>query len=92
MHEGDRLFIERGCLRQGPGIRLERLVSGAQARLLQANIHQVAPRRSSDGCIEHIGKEMGYVLEGALEFLVAGKAYWLRKGDSFFFNSSLPHG
>jgi transcriptional regulator with XRE-family HTH domain len=92
MHEGARPFIKTDGLRRGPGISLERLVSGAQARLLQANIHHVAPRGSSDGCIEHIGEEMGYVLEGMLEFIVDGKAFVLKKGDSFFFNSSLPHG
>jgi transcriptional regulator with XRE-family HTH domain len=92
MHEGERLFIKTDSLRQGRGIMLERLVSGAQARLLQANIHHVEPHGSSDGCIEHIGEEMGYVLEGSLEFLVDGKTYLLSKGDSFFFDSSLPHG
>lgn len=92
MHEGERLFIKTDSLRQGRGIMLERLVSGAQARLLQANIHHVAPQGSSDGCIEHVGEEMGYVLKGKLEFLVDGKTYLLRKGDSFFFDSSLPHG
>jgi transcriptional regulator with XRE-family HTH domain len=92
MHEGDRLFIKTDSLRQGRGIMLERLVSGAQAHLLQANIHHVAPQGSSDGCIEHVGEEMGYVLEGTLEFLVDGNTYLLRKGDSFFFDSSLPHG
>jgi transcriptional regulator with XRE-family HTH domain len=92
MHEGSRQVIKTDGLRQGPGISLERLVSGAQARLLQANIHHVAPQGSSDGCIEHIGEEMGYVLEGTLEFEVDRKTYVLRKGDSFFFNSALPHG
>lgn len=92
MHEGDRLFIKTDSLRHGPGIMLERLVSGAQAHLLQANIHHVAPQGSSDGYIEHVGEEMGYVLEGTLEFLVDGKTYLLSKGDSFFFDSSLPHG
>src|ERR1700738_208651 len=85
MHEGDRLFIKTDSLRQGRGIMLERLVSGAQAHLLQDNIHHVAPQGSSDGCIEHVGEEMGYVLEGSLEFLVDGNTYLLRKGDSFFF-------
>ena len=92
MRDGQRPVITTDTLRQGPGVALERLVSGAHARLLQANIHHVAPQGSSDGNIEHVGEEMGFVLEGTLEISVAGTTYVLQKGDSFFFDSSLPHG
>lgn len=91
-HEGDRLFINTGTPVRGLGISLERLIPGAQSRLLQANIHHIAPNGSTDGYIEHVGEEMGYVLEGRFELTVDRKTYVLRKGDSFFFNSSLPHG
>jgi len=92
MRAGQRQIITTDTLRKGPGVALERLVSGAHARLLQANIHHVAPRGSSDGNIEHVGEEMGFVLEGTLEINVAGTTYILEKGDSFFFDSSLSHG
>ena len=81
MRDGQRPVITTDTLRQGPGVALERLVSGAHARLLQANIHHVAPQGSSDGNIEHVGEEMGFVLEGTLEISVAGTTYVLQKGE-----------
>jgi transcriptional regulator with XRE-family HTH domain len=92
MRRGERFMIKTDTLRRGPGVVLERLVSNRVSRLLQANIHHVAPKGSSDGLIEHEGEEMGYVLEGALELVVGGVKVAVTKGDAFFFNSSLPHG
>jgi transcriptional regulator with XRE-family HTH domain len=92
MRRGERFMIKTDAMRRGPGVVLERLVSNSQSRLMQANIHHVAPNGSSDGLIEHEGEEMGYVLEGALELEVGGVKVAVAKGDSFFFNSSLPHG
>ena len=40
----------------------------------------------------HEGEEFGLVLEGRLEIKVSGKGHLLEKGDSIYFNSSLPHG
>jgi transcriptional regulator with XRE-family HTH domain len=92
MRHGERFMIKTDALRRGPGVVLERLVSNSVSRLLQANIHHVAPEGSSDGLIDHEGEEMGYVLEGALELVVGGLKVKVAKGDAFFFNSSLPHG
>ena len=92
MRNGERLMIKTDALRRGPGVRLERLVSNSVSRLLQANIHHVAAKGSSDGLISHEGEEMGYVLEGAIELDVDGIKVALATGDTFFFNSSLPHG
>jgi len=92
MRNGERLLIKTDALRRGPGVTLERLVSNAVSRLLQANIHHVAAKGSSDGLIKHEGEEMGYVLAGAIELDVDGVKVALATGDTFFFNSSLPHG
>jgi quercetin dioxygenase-like cupin family protein len=35
---------------------------------------------------------MGYVLEGELELTVDQQKTFVKKGDSFFFLSHLPHG
>jgi transcriptional regulator with XRE-family HTH domain len=92
MRNGERLMIKTDALRRGPGVTLERLVSNSVSRLLQANIHHIAAKGSSDGLIKHEGEEMGYVLEGAIELDVDGVKVALGTGDTFFFNSSLPHG
>lgn len=84
------LRTERG--RSGDGINLECLLPVYLAGLLEANIHHVAPGGSSQGCIQHQGEEMGFVLKGQLELVVAGQTVELLEGDSFFFKSHLPHG
>jgi transcriptional regulator with XRE-family HTH domain len=92
MRDGERSTIKTDTPRKGRGIVLERLVSNAIAKLIEANIHHVAPKGSSNGKIQHEGEEMGFVLRGKLELIVDNVTYVLNEGDAFFFKSSLPHG
>lgn len=89
---GERPIIELDTLRQGSGIRMERLVPYAKGHLLQGNIHIIAPGGSSDGLISHEGEEVGYVIGGEIELQVGDRRYRLRSGDSFCFRSELGHG
>lgn len=41
--------------------------------------------------LTHEGEECGYVLSGQLTVYLNGEEYVLEKGDSIYFNSSLPH-
>lgn len=41
--------------------------------------------------VVHGGQEFNFVLEGELRVIVANKEYFLRAGDSLYFNPSLPH-
>lgn len=75
----------------GKGVILEYLSPHLPGHLLQAHIHIVEPGGSTVEAISHEGEEVGYVLEGELELTVDGQAYHLEEGDSFFFDSSLPH-
>lgn len=84
--------LDGDALRSGDGIVLERLVPYRSDARLQANIHIVAPGGASDGLISHVGEEMGYLLEGTIDLIVAGEIYRLQAGDSFHFNSERPHG
>jgi len=74
------------------GVRLECLIPDPANRLLYGSIHIVEPGGGSEGFIQHKGEEVGYVLEGELELTVDGTSYHLFPGDSFFFDSNLPHG
>lgn len=89
---GQRPVLRTDSLRQGSGVELERLAPYAKGNLLQANIHIVAPGGGSDGQIEHVGQEVGYVLEGRLELTIDGTTHIVEAGDSFFFDSQRPHG
>lgn len=74
----------------GKGIQLEGIAINGE--FLYGSIHIVDPGGSSGGFIQHVGEEVGYVLEGTIEITVAGKVHLLHQGDSIFFPSELPHG
>lgn len=88
----DRPVIETSSPRKSPGITIENLVPSATLDLLYGSIHVVEPGGSSAGMIAHQGEELGYVLQGELELTIEDTSYHLHEGDSFFFQSSLPHG
>jgi transcriptional regulator with XRE-family HTH domain len=92
MRSHERPKIATTAPRKGPGVTLESLVPSATLKLLYGSIHVVAPGGSSEGMIEHKGEEIGYVLQGELELTIGDTTYDLKPGDSFFFQSNLPHG
>jgi transcriptional regulator with XRE-family HTH domain len=74
------------------GISLERLDHAAPGSLLQAHIHIIPVGAKSDGLIEHVGEEVGYILEGAVKLTIGGEQFELKEGDGFHFMSQVPHG
>ena len=82
---------ERPVIKAG-GISLERITLPKRGGLLQANIHIVPPGEASDGLIEHIGEEVGFVLEGSLELVLGSERHLIQAGDAFYFSSQTPHG
>ena len=74
------------------GILLERITLPKRGGLLQANIHIVPPGKASDGLIEHVGEEVGFVLEGSIELVLGNECYLMQAGDAFHFSSQMPHG
>lgn len=89
---GQRPIVELDPLRQGRGIRIERVIPYSEKHMLQCNIHIIEPGGTSDGQIEHEGEELGYILEGQLELIIEDEVYALNAGDSFHFASHRPHG
>lgn len=77
---------------QGRGVRMERLIPYTRGHLLQSSIHVLAPGGGSDGMVTHDGEEVGYVLAGTVELLLADQTYRLKAGDSFIYRSETPHG
>jgi quercetin dioxygenase-like cupin family protein len=74
------------------GVALEKLTGTMRGGLLQANIHVIAPGARSDGLIDHLGEEIGYVLEGEILLQLGTDTWRLAPGDSFHFASQTPHG
>lgn len=89
--KGSRPMIALDPLRRGEGISLERVIPYSAGHLLQCNIHHIDVGGESAGPIQHMGEEVGYVLDGDIELIVDGSAYHLKPGDSFVFRSELPH-
>jgi len=88
---GERPVIDLDPVRRGTGIRLERIIPHSQDHILQCNIHIIEPGGSSEDHIQHVGEEVGYVLDGELDLFLDDDVYHLSKNDSFHFNSSRKH-
>ncbi|MBZ9938370.1 cupin domain-containing protein [Mesorhizobium sp. BR1-1-16] len=88
---GARPLIALDPLRQGDGITLERVIPYSSGHLLQCNIHHVDEGGASAGPIRHVGEEVGYVICGEVELSVGDRSFHLKPGDSFVFESELPH-
>ena len=88
---GARPLIALDPLRRGEGISLERVIPYSPGHLLQCNIHHIETGGESAGPIQHAGEEVGYVLEGEIELIVGEKTFRLSAGDTFVFDSELPH-
>jgi len=92
MRAGERPTIRMKSMANADGVRLECLIPYPESKLIYGSIHVVEPGKGSEGKISHQGEEVGYILEGELELTVKNKSYRLGAGDSFFFQSHLPHG
>lgn len=51
----------------------------------------ISPALDKEAIFQHDGEEFMYVLEGVHEFTYDGKKHILRKGDSIYFDSRIPH-
>ena len=72
---------------------LSMLVKNLNGKNMQPLLKKLDPKAGSDGLYAHNGsQEFGYVVSGEFDLMIEDKVYRLRKGDSFYFNSSRPHG
>jgi HTH-type transcriptional repressor of puuD len=76
----------------GDGVELH-LVGAVQPDSKLAFLIETYQPGSSTGkdMITHIGEEAGTVIEGSIEITVAGRSFKLTKGDSYKFQTILPH-
>lgn len=75
----------------GLGTSIERLVPLGGDHLLESNLHTLAPGAGSRSMLSHVGKEVGYVLNGEFELTVGIETFLLQTGDSFTFRSEAAH-
>ena len=80
---------QRKVLEAGPGVRMELLAWGNT--VMEPHLFRVAPRAGSGESYAHEGEEFLYVLRGELQIALEQEEYRLKPGDSFYFESDMPH-
>jgi DNA-binding transcriptional MerR regulator/quercetin dioxygenase-like cupin family protein len=80
---------KRKVLEAGPGVRMELLASGNT--VMEPHLFRIAPSAGSGESYAHEGEEFLHVLRGELRISLEGEEYKLKPGDSFYFESSVPH-
>lgn len=80
---------ERKVLEAGDGVRMELLAWGNT--VMEPHLFRVAPGAGSGESYTHVGEEFLYILSGELEIYVRNEEYRLKEGDSFYFESAVPH-
>ena len=79
----------RKVLEAGPGVRMELLAWGNT--VMEPHLFRVAPGAGSGESYTHVGEEFLFVLKGELQISLRGNEHRLRRGDSFYFESAVPH-
>ncbi len=80
---------QRKVLEAGPGVRMELLAWGNT--VMEPHLFRVAPQAGSGDSYTHDGEEFLYVLRGELKITLEKEEYRLKAGDSFYFESAMPH-
>ena len=80
---------KRKVLNAGPGVRMELLAWGNT--VMEPHLFRIAPQADSGEYYTHEGEEFIYVLRGVLHISLEQEQYRLKPGDSFYFESSVPH-
>lgn len=67
------------------------LISNAQKNDMEPILSTIAAGGVLFDEDPHIGEEFGYVIKGRIELIVAGEKHSVQKGESFYYESNLPH-
>ena len=73
------------------GYSYEALALGKQHKYVEPFLLTINPD-DPPGQFHHRGQEFIYMLSGVIDFTFSGEVFRLKAGDSFFFDSSCPHG
>ena len=88
-------------VRKGEGISIERVKAYKYQHLAYTFRNKKAepflvtvaykPDQEMPTLNRHEGQEFDYILEGTLKVSIGGREYYLREGDSIYYDSSYPH-
>ena len=80
---------DRKILSGTPGVQMELLAWGKI--IMEPHIFRIAAKAGSRDFYSHEGEEFLYILEGEFVIHLQETAYELKAGDSFYFESKIPH-
>lgn len=79
----------RKILEAGPGVQMELLAWGNT--VMEPHLFRIAPNADSGESYTHVGEEFLFVLKGEMQIFLREEEYKLKSGDSFYFESAVPH-
>ena len=71
--------------------KIQMLVRNIHNKRMQPFYTTIDPGGGSKGAYSHVGEEFGIVLQGELEVNLNGRAYKVKKNESFYFSSQDSH-
>ena len=80
-------YIEK----QSDGMTLEWVIPNAQKNMMEPVLVELAAGASTSTDFPHDGEEFGYVLEGKITVIRAGKSHTAKKGESFYYSADKEH-
>jgi DNA-binding transcriptional MerR regulator/mannose-6-phosphate isomerase-like protein (cupin superfamily) len=79
----------RKILEAGRGVQMELLAWGNT--VMEPHLFRIAPNAGSGESYTHVGEEFLFVLKGEMQIFLRDEEYRLKAGDSFYFESTVPH-
>lgn len=73
-----------------PGYSFTSLAADFQNKQMKPMLVDISPTDKPE-LVCHAGQEFNYVIEGLLRVVVGDEEFYLHKGDSLYFDPSLPH-
>ena len=77
--------------KQSDGMTLEWVIPNAQKNMMEPVLVELAAGASTSTDFPHDGEEFGYVLEGKITVIRAGKSHTAKKGESFYYSADKEH-
>ncbi len=74
----------------GP-VELNLVHNGNPSRQISMLIEHYPPKSQTEEKITHEGEEVGTVLSGAVTVVLGDETYYLKAGDSYVFDTNIPH-
>ena len=80
-------YIEK----QSDGMLWNWVIPNAQKNMMEPVLVELEAGASTPADFPHEGEEFGFVLEGRISVMIAGKRHAAKKGESFYFTANKEH-